>query len=126
MRSFAALSKQQTEKDYYSILDIPSHATPEQVKEAYRTLAKKHHPDVRSSKDEAALYDPDVEKFRDVVEAYGVLSGPESRAAFDISRRKNPKLYQSYGEQEFDMSASRDKRGVSSAKKSPVRGSYAE
>lgn len=125
VRSFAALSKQ-TEKDYYTILQIPSHATPEQVKEAYRTLAKKHHPDVRSSKDDGALYDPDVEKFRDVVEAYGVLSGPESRAAFDISRRKNPKLYQSFAEEEYDMTASRDKRGVSSAMKSPVRGSYAE
>ena len=126
MRSFAAVSKQQAEKDYYTILDVPSHATPEQVKDAYRPLAKKHHPDVRSSKDDATLYDPDVEKFRDVVEAYGVLSGPESRAAFDISRRKNPKLYQTYAEEEFDMTSTRDKRGVSSAKKSPVRGSYAE
>jgi len=39
------------------------------IKEAYRTLAKKHHPDVRASEvgDE---HDPDVEKFRDIVEAY--------------------------------------------------------
>jgi DnaJ-class molecular chaperone len=54
-------------------------------------LAKKHHPDVRSTAgSEVSDYDPDVEKFRDVVEAYQVLSVKESRADFDLSRKKNP------------------------------------
>jgi len=82
------------EKDYYTILQVPTHATPEEVKAAYRALAKKHHPDVRSTANAGdASHDPDVEKFRDVVEAYQVLSVRESRAAFDISRKKNPQLY---------------------------------
>ena len=92
-RYFAVPAKTGVEKDYYSILEVPSYATPEEIKEAYRALAKKHHPDVRSAADATdAEHDPDVEKFRDVVEAYQVLSVRESRAAFDISRRKNPQM----------------------------------
>jgi len=49
-RSFvAAPLPARSEKDYYTILNVPASATPEQIKEAYRNLAKKHHPDVRSS-----------------------------------------------------------------------------
>ena len=92
-RYFAAAVKT-AEKDYYSILDVPTYATPEEIKEAYRSLAKKYHPDVRSTADSLeAEHEPDVEKFRDVVEAYQVLSVRESRAAFDISRKKNPHLH---------------------------------
>ena len=60
-------------------------------------MAKKYHPDVRATSDsDVGLgdHDPDVEKFRDVVEAYQVLSVKESRAAFDISMRRNPEMYQ--------------------------------
>lgn len=90
-RYFATTVKASLEKDYYAILEVTSYATPEEIKEAYRALAKKYHPDVRSATDAAdAEHDPDVEKFRDVVEAYQVLSVRESRAAFDISRKKNP------------------------------------
>ena len=112
------------EKDYYSILNIPTHSTPEQIKDAYRALAKKHHPDVRSAAD-AADYEPDVEKFRDVVEAYQILSVKESRAAFDLTRKKNPHLYQQLSEEQLDMMFNRDNRGVSPRSK-PARGSYAE
>ena len=59
----------QAEKDYYRILGVESYATPEQIKDAYRTLAKRHHPDVTLS-DSSIEYQPDVEKFRNVVEAY--------------------------------------------------------
>ena len=62
------MAPQVAERDYYSILDVASHATPVQIKEACRTLAKKHHPDVLSG--EADGHDPDVDKFRSVVEAY--------------------------------------------------------
>jgi len=55
-------------------------------------LAKRHHPDVIIS-DKDSAHEPDVEKFRNVVEAYQVLSVKESRAAFDITRKKNPHLY---------------------------------
>ena len=76
-RSFAAAAamvQDKLQKDYYAILGVQPHATNEDIKEAYRNLAKKHHPDVRSSAGEPGDFDPDVEKFRDVVEAYQVLS----------------------------------------------------
>ena len=128
MRHFTAVAQASLEKDYYTILDIPSHATQEDIKEAYRALAKKHHPDVRSTGGDSSNYDPDVEKFRDVVEAYGILSVKESRAAFDLTRKKNPHLYKAMSEEQLDMMFSRDgrdKRGLS-PKSKPVRGSYAE
>jgi DnaJ-class molecular chaperone len=61
------------EKNYYQILGIDTVATDSQIKDAYRALAKKYHPDVRSTTGSDLApgeHDPDVEKFRDVVEAY--------------------------------------------------------
>ena len=91
MRGFAASS---VEKNYYQILGVDNVATDAQLKDAYRALAKKYHPDVRATGDSDVDHDPDVEKFRDVVEAYQVLSVKESRAAFDISMKRNPQMYQ--------------------------------
>lgn len=115
------------EKDYYSILDIPYTATPEQIKEQYRKLAKKYHPDVRTS-DKTQEHQPNADLFRDVVEAYQVLSVRESRANYDLSRKKNPDLYKGMSEFQFDMEMRRDKRDKSGMipKDKPVRGSYAE
>lgn len=63
-------------KDYYQILGIKRDASQEDVKRAYRKLARKYHPDVNK--------DPDAEnKFKDVGEAYEVLKDPEKRAAYD-------------------------------------------
>jgi len=75
------------EKDYYKILNVERTATPEQIKDAYRELAKTHHPDVVGGSD------PNAEKFRDVMEAYGVLSVETSRANYDILRRKDRDAY---------------------------------
>jgi DnaJ-domain-containing protein 1 len=53
VRNFAATPKIHSripvEKEYYSILGIPPTATPEQIKEAYRTMVKLHHPDVQGT-----------------------------------------------------------------------------
>lgn len=57
------------EKDYYSILGISASATPEQIKESYRKLAKKYHPDARAAAGDQD-YTPDANRFRDVQEAY--------------------------------------------------------
>lgn len=63
-------------KDYYNILGIEKNASDEDIKKAYRKLARKYHPDV--SKATGA-----EEKFKDVAEAYQTLKDPEKRAAYD-------------------------------------------
>ena len=62
--------------DYYSVLGVDRDATPEEVKRAYRQMARKYHPDVST--------EPDAEeKFKEVNAAYEVLSDPEKRAMYD-------------------------------------------
>jgi curved DNA-binding protein len=63
-------------KDYYKTLGIARDAKPEEIKKAYRRLARKYHPDV--SKETGA-----EEKFKEVNEANDVLSDPEKRSAYD-------------------------------------------
>ena len=64
--------------DYYDILGVSRDATPEQIKKAYRKLAREHHPDVAGA--DAAS----EERFKDVSRAYDVLSNPEKRRAYDL------------------------------------------
>lgn len=63
-------------RDYYQVLGIGHQATPEEVKRAYRKLARQHHPDVNGATDAAA-------KFREINEAYEVLSDPKKRKNYD-------------------------------------------
>jgi len=123
----APAAVQLLEKDYYTILDIPVTATPEQIKDQYRKLAKKYHPDVRSS-EKGQEHQPNADLFRDVVEAYQVLSQSNSRANYDLSRKKNPDLYKPLSAAEFDMTLRRDKRDKTGVipKDRPARGTYAE
>ncbi len=63
-------------KDYYSIMGVARDASPDDIKRAYRRLARKYHPDVSK--------EPDAEeRFKEVNEAYEVLRDPEKRAAYD-------------------------------------------
>ncbi|MFF2484394.1 J domain-containing protein [Paenibacillus sp. NPDC058071] len=62
---------------YYDILDISRQATPDQVKQAYRKLAKRYHPDVNGGSREAE------KQFKEVQEAYETLSDPGKRSAYD-------------------------------------------
>ncbi|MBP2328727.1 curved DNA-binding protein [Kibdelosporangium banguiense] len=63
-------------RDFYEILGVPRTAGPEEIQQAYRRLARRHHPDV--NKDPGA-----EERFKEVSEAYDVLADPETRKRYD-------------------------------------------
>jgi len=70
-------------KDYYAILGVDRSASLDDIKKAYRKLARKYHPDVSK--------EPDAEeRFKEVAEAYQTLSDPEKRAAYDQLGRFRP------------------------------------
>ncbi|MDR2929467.1 MAG: molecular chaperone DnaJ [Propionibacteriaceae bacterium] len=67
------------EKDYYAVLGLKKDATADQIKKAFRKLARQYHPDQNKN--------PDAEqKFKDVTEAHDVLSDPGSRKEYDEAR----------------------------------------
>ena len=63
-------------RDYYEVLGVSKNATDAEIKSAFRTLAKKYHPDVSKEPDAA-------EKFKEAQEAYAVLSDAEKRRQYD-------------------------------------------
>jgi molecular chaperone DnaJ len=68
------------EKDFYATLGVPKDASAAEIKKAFRTLAKKHHPDSNEN-------DPKAEaRFKEVSEAYDVLSDEKTRKEYDEAR----------------------------------------
>ena len=65
-----------TNRDYYDILGVPRNASTEDIKQAFRKLARQYHPDVNKASDAE-------EKFKEINEAYGVLSDPDKRSRYD-------------------------------------------
>lgn len=65
-----------TKRDYYEILGVDKNASQDDIKHAYRTLAKKYHPDINHDADAP-------EKFKEVQEAYEVLSDSQKKAMYD-------------------------------------------
>lgn len=70
--------QKQSRKDYYRVLGLDRSATPEEVRKAFRRLAFEHHPDRNRQQGAEA-------RFKEINEAYQVLSDPPSRAAYDRS-----------------------------------------
>jgi molecular chaperone DnaJ len=64
--------------DYYSILELAKGASKEEIKKSYRKLAMKYHPDRTSGDKEAE------KKFKEINEAYSVLSNDEKRNQYDM------------------------------------------
>ncbi|MEY9965028.1 curved DNA-binding protein [Streptacidiphilus sp. MAP12-16] len=63
-------------RDYYEVLGVPRTADANEIQQAFRTLARRHHPDVN--------HDPAAEeRFKEINEAYSVLSDPDTRARYD-------------------------------------------
>ena len=75
-------------KNYYEILGVEKTATPDELKLAYRKLAKKYHPDMYVSASEQEKKDAEA-KFKDINHAYEVLSDPQKRAAYDTYGDEN-------------------------------------
>ena len=69
-------------KDYYKILGVSKDANEKEIRQAYRKLARKYHPDVNPDNKEAE------EKFKEINEANEVLSDPEKRKKYDEMRRR--------------------------------------
>ena len=64
------------QRDYYQVLGVPRGTSAEEIQRAYRTLARRHHPDVNK--------EPGAEdRFKEITEAYHVLSNPDSRRRYD-------------------------------------------
>jgi DnaJ-class molecular chaperone len=85
-----------SQKDYYKVLDIEADASQQQIKEAYRGMALRYHPD--RNRDNPAV----AEKMKEINEAYAVLSDPEKRGEYDSLRHR-------YGDFAYD----RFRRGYS-------------
>ncbi|GEL96187.1 molecular chaperone DnaJ [Cellulomonas composti] len=64
--------------DYYEVLGVPRDASPEQIKKAYRRLARENHPDVAGGEPGAE------DRFKDVSRAYDVLGNPDKRRQYDL------------------------------------------
>jgi molecular chaperone DnaJ len=72
-------------RDYYQVLGVSREASEAEIKKAYRRLARDHHPDVNAHDAGAE------ERFKELTEAYEVLSNPESRRAYDTYGHRVPR-----------------------------------
>ena len=90
-------------RDYYELMGVPRDATADDIKRAYRRLARKYHPDVSKEADAEA-------RFKEIGEAYEVLKDPEKRAAYDElgSRWKEGQDFRPPPDWDFHFEGGRD------------------
>ena len=69
------------QRDYYQVLGVPETATTDEIKKAFRRLAKQHHPDRNPNNPQSA------ERFKEINEAHDVLSDADKRKKYDQLRR---------------------------------------
>ena len=69
-----------TRKDLYAVLEVSRDANADEIKKAYRSMARKYHPDVNKDDKQAA------DKFKEISSAYEILSDPDKRALYEIGR----------------------------------------
>src|SRR5215213_5749523 len=86
-------------KDYYAALGVAPNASDQEIKQAYRTLARQHHPDVNPG-DKAA-----EDRFKEVNEAYQALSDAERRRKYDQMRQQYEAYQRGGGSRGFDWGA---------------------
>jgi curved DNA-binding protein len=95
-------------KDYYRIMGLGREASADDIKRAYRRLARKYHPDVSKEKDAE-------ERFKEIGEAYEVLRDPEKRAAYDaLGTRKPGEEFRPPPDWQFDYEAAGPASGMHS------------
>ena len=73
-----------SKRDYYDILEVNKDATEDQIKQSFRSLARKYHPDKNPNDAEAES------KFKEIQEAYAILSNPEERRKYDVFGHERP------------------------------------
>ena len=73
-------------RDYYEVLGLQKGASDDEIKKAYRSLAKKYHPDI--NKEPGA-----EEKFKEINEAYDTLSDPDKKARYPHLRIASPQVF---------------------------------
>ena len=87
------------EVDYYEVLQVSDSAEPETINRVYRIFAQRYHPDNQETGNEA--------RFREITEAYHILSSPEKRAQYDATSQKRRKerwrLVSAAGQSENDF-----------------------
>lgn len=126
-QSFFSTKKIGPKKDYYAILGVSKTASLEEIKKAYRTMAKKYHPDVNSKQDTSENTVLKMEKFRDIAEAYAVLSNGYSKQKYDTTYAPNPSaVYNASKMQAMNESAQQRDYSGNTPKAPYEHGSYAD